>query len=80
MVLDIHIFIHCAPWMLKAQISNVVKCNRSIETLWGQRTGRSSDSLCMDMDGGCMVQWKDDLLLSEWLPCKLYSYCLFCGS
>jgi len=47
---------HCALWMLKAQISNVVKCDRSIEMLWGQRTGRSSDSLRMDMDEGCMVQ------------------------
>jgi len=71
---------HCAPWMLKAQISNVVKCDRSIETLWGQRTGRSSDSLRMDMDEGCTVQWKDDLPSSEWLPCKLYLYRLFCGS
>ena len=49
---------HCAPWMLKAQIANVVKCDRSIETLWGQRTGRSSDSLHMDMDEGCTVQWR----------------------
>ena len=71
---------HWALWMLKAQISNVVKCDRLIEMLWGQRTDRSSDSLHMAMDEGCMVQWKNDLPSSEWLPCKLYSYCLFCES
>ena len=31
---------HCAPWMLTAQISNVVKCDISTEKLWGQRTGK----------------------------------------
>jgi len=71
---------HCSSWMLKAQISNVVKCDSLVEKLWGQRSGSSSDSLRMNMDEGCTVRWKDDLPSSVWLPCKLYSDSLFCGS
>jgi len=50
---------HCASWMLKAQVLNVVKCDSLVEKLWNERKGPSSDSLRMTLDEGCTVEWKD---------------------
>ena len=51
---------HCAFWMLKAQVLNVVKCDGSVEKLWNERKGDPSDSLRMSLDEGCTVEWRDD--------------------
>lgn len=49
---------HCALWMLKAQVLNVVKCDSSIEKLWNKGKAKSSASLRMTLDKGCTIQWK----------------------
>ncbi len=46
--------------MLKAQVSNVVKCDSSVEKLWNERKGESSGNLRMTLDEGCTVEWSDD--------------------
>ncbi len=51
---------HCTFWMLKAQVSNVVKCDSSVEKLWNERKGESSGNLRMTLDEGCTVEWSDD--------------------
>src|SRR5258707_10561372 len=42
---------HCALWMLKAQILNVVKCDSSVEKLWNNRKGKLRDSLVASFSG-----------------------------
>lgn len=51
---------HCNLGMLKAQVLNVVGCDSSIEKLWKDGKGKSSNSLRMTLDEGCTVVWKDD--------------------
>ncbi len=52
---------HCSFWMLKAQVSNVVTCDSSVEKLWKARKGKSPGNLRMTLDEGCTVEWRDDL-------------------
>lgn len=51
---------HCALWMLRAQVLNVVGCDSLVEKLWKGSQGKSSNSLRMTLDEGCTVEWKDD--------------------
>ena len=67
---------HCTELMLKAQISNVVKCDELIEGLWGKRTNGHSTSLKVNLDERCMVQWKENMPSID-LPCKLHSHVYF---
>jgi len=64
---------HCAPWMLTAQVLNVVKCDSLIEELWGKKTVEASHSLRITLDEGCTVQWKDDAPSSISKTSKLFS-------
>lgn len=62
---------HCALWMLKAQIHNVVNCDRFVSDLWNQ--SRCSSSLRINVDQRCTVEWKDNAPSSLQQPCELNS-------
>lgn len=64
---------HCALWMLKAQVLNVVKCDSSVEELWNNRKSKSKGSLTI-LDEGCTIQWKDDAPGKIIHPSKLFSF------
>lgn len=55
---------HCALWMLKAQVQNVVQWDTSFEKLWDTMNSRPSHSLMMTLDEGCTVQWKENAPIS----------------
>jgi len=63
---------HCALWMLKAQVSNVVECDRSVKKLWEERKGKSSDTLGITLVEGCTVEWSEDLPISVSQPGGLF--------
>jgi hypothetical protein len=65
---------HCAYWMLKAQVLNVIKCDISLEKLWNERKGKSSDSLRMSLDEGCTVEWNGDAPSEIHKAGKLFSF------
>jgi len=70
---------HCALWMLKAQVFNVVKFDSWVEKLWNQRMGEPSRNFTLTLDAGCTVQWKDDAIFvclffdTQWYCSKLIS-------
>jgi hypothetical protein len=65
---------HCALWMLKAQISNVVECDRSVEKLWKQKKDTSSHSLGTTLVKGCTVEWSDGVPISLNAIRKFFSF------
>jgi len=62
---------HCTPWMLKAQVLNVVKWDHSLEELWNNSKSKSNDSLTI-LDEGCTIQWKDACPRAIIHPSKLF--------
>jgi hypothetical protein len=68
---------HCHPWMLEAQVSNVVECDSSVEKLWLKGLGNSSHSLLMTLDEGCTVEWRDDIPLGQSRSGELFAFHFF---
>jgi hypothetical protein len=50
---------HCNATMLKAQVQNVVTCDKAIEKLWKERNRFPSDTLAIPLEG-FKVEWKAD--------------------
>jgi hypothetical protein len=48
---------HCDVTMLKAQVDNVVTCDKSIEKLWTERHSLPSDTLAISLNG-FSIEWK----------------------
>ena len=69
---------HCAAWMLEAQVSNVVKCDSSVEKLWKQRKGKPSLNLTMTLDKGCTVEWRHEKPLGSLKSGELFLLILYC--
>ena len=69
---------HCLPWMLEAQISNVIERDTSIDELWWKRKGKLSHTLTMTLDERCTVEWRDNtphgLISSELFPSQFFSF------
>jgi len=69
---------HCAAWMLKAQVSNVVKCDKSVGNLWKAKKGKTSDSLRMNLVEGCTVEWSEHIPLAIIKSSKLFLLLFYC--
>jgi len=69
---------HCAFWMLKAQVSNVVECDKLVEDLWKARKGKPSESLRMILPEGCTVEWSDETPIASIRHGKLFLVLLYC--
>jgi hypothetical protein len=49
---------HCDIGMLRTQIENVVRCDGLIEKVWTGRKAIPADSLRLDLDKLCTIEWK----------------------
>lgn len=64
---------HCRPWMLEAQISNVVECDSSVEKLWWKKKGKPSQTLTMNLDERCTVEWRDNTPHGQSISSELFT-------
>ena len=51
---------HCDLAKLKAQVANVVRCDKAIEQLWKSRQGLPGYFLEIPVAKGYTIQWKTD--------------------